>query len=275
MIWKRCSNIWASIARSRSFSTTGGGMIGTTYAARHPERIARLVVTNTAAFGLPSSKRLPRVLGFCRRSPLGGGRARAGCERLLPGYGLIGLQAADAAATCGGRMFTRTTPEQPDCRPAVRPGYSSAMPGDPGYNLVSWVQERLYRLGSVPMLILWGMKDFVFDYHFLEEWQRRFPAAQVHRLPGGRAITCSRTKPIPSCRTGRAVSRGPARHSGACRLSRNVLLIEPSNVAAHLVAMAFAICTVLLIAYQLNKKLTIQMADELAERRKQFSAKTA
>ena len=32
------------------------------------------------------------------------------------------------------------------------------------------------------MLILWGMKDFVFDHHFLEEWLRRFPAAGVHRF---------------------------------------------------------------------------------------------
>ena len=30
-----------------------GGMIGMTYAARHPERIARLVVMNTAAFHMP------------------------------------------------------------------------------------------------------------------------------------------------------------------------------------------------------------------------------
>jgi glycoside/pentoside/hexuronide:cation symporter, GPH family len=35
-----------------------------------------------------------------------------------------------------------------------------------------------------------------------------------------------------------------------------------------LVGAMFAICTVLLIAYQLNKKTTIQMADELAERRR-------
>ena len=35
---------------------------------------------------------------------------------------------------------------------------------------------------SVPMLILWGMKDFVFDQHFLDEWVRWFPAAQVHRF---------------------------------------------------------------------------------------------
>jgi len=26
------------------------------------------------------------------------------------------------------------------------------------------------------------MKDFVFDHHFLEEWIRYFPAAEVHRF---------------------------------------------------------------------------------------------
>ncbi|MEY4917834.1 MAG: hypothetical protein RL616_1747, partial [Verrucomicrobiota bacterium] len=33
------------------------------------------------------------------------------------------------------------------------------------------------------------------------------------------------------------------------------------------VGILFAVCTLLLVAYQLNKRLTIQMADELAERR--------
>ena len=32
------------------------------------------------------------------------------------------------------------------------------------------------------MLIGWGMKDFVFDRHFLDEWARRFPEAEVHRF---------------------------------------------------------------------------------------------
>jgi Na+/melibiose symporter-like transporter len=40
------------------------------------------------------------------------------------------------------------------------------------------------------------------------------------------------------------------------------------------VGIMFAACTVLLIAYQLNKKLTIQMAEELAERRKKFTSQT-
>jgi cis-3-alkyl-4-acyloxetan-2-one decarboxylase len=55
--------------------------------------------------------------------------------------------------------------------------------GDRSYELVSWVQDRLHLLGSVPMLIVWGMKDFVFDHHFLDEWVRRFPDAEVHRFP--------------------------------------------------------------------------------------------
>jgi len=38
------------------------------------------------------------------------------------------------------------------------------------------------------------------------------------------------------------------------------------------VGLLFAVCTVLLISYKLNQRLTIQMADELAERRKQFGS---
>ena len=32
------------------------------------------------------------------------------------------------------------------------------------------------------MMIAWGLKDFVFDRHFLDEWTRRFPMAEVHRF---------------------------------------------------------------------------------------------
>jgi len=38
------------------------------------------------------------------------------------------------------------------------------------------------------------------------------------------------------------------------------------------VGIMFAICTLLLVAYQLNKSVTIQMADELAERRRKHAA---
>jgi Na+/melibiose symporter-like transporter len=38
------------------------------------------------------------------------------------------------------------------------------------------------------------------------------------------------------------------------------------------VGLLFAVCTVLLMVYQLDKKLTLQMADELAERRHKITA---
>ena len=52
--------------------------------------------------------------------------------------------------------------------------------GDSGYDLVSEVEDGLQRFRDTPMLICWGEKDFVFDRHFLEEWRRRFPSAEVH-----------------------------------------------------------------------------------------------
>ncbi|MFI5455283.1 MAG: alpha/beta fold hydrolase [Isosphaerales bacterium] len=159
-----------------------GGMIGMTYAARHPERVARLVVSNTAAFHKPRAKPLPRVLAICRNSPLAAFLVR-GLNLFCHGTALIG---------CRRRRMPR----------ALRAAYISPYdswshriavhrfvqdiplrPGDRSYDLVSWVQDRLHLLGSVPMLLLWGMKDFVFDHHFLDEWVRRFPAAEVHRFP--------------------------------------------------------------------------------------------
>jgi Na+/melibiose symporter-like transporter len=41
------------------------------------------------------------------------------------------------------------------------------------------------------------------------------------------------------------------------------------------VGVLFFICTLLLVCYQLNKRVTIQMADELAERRKKFATQTS
>src|SRR6516165_1806772 len=48
-----------------------GGMIGMTYAARHPERVARLMILNTAAFHQPTSKPIPWQLRLARSKPLG------------------------------------------------------------------------------------------------------------------------------------------------------------------------------------------------------------
>ena len=56
-------------------------------------------------------------------------------------------------------------------------------PRDPSFAEVSRTAASLDSLRSRPMLICWGERDFVFDRHFLAEWMRRFPEAEVHRFP--------------------------------------------------------------------------------------------
>src|SRR5581483_2135270 len=48
-----------------------GGMIGMTYAHRHPEQIRRLVILNTGAFLLPVGNPFPWSLWLCRNPLLG------------------------------------------------------------------------------------------------------------------------------------------------------------------------------------------------------------
>jgi pimeloyl-ACP methyl ester carboxylesterase len=159
-----------------------GGMIGMAYAARHPERIARLVVSNTAAFHKPASKPMPGALAICRDSALGAFLVR-GMNVFCQGTALIGCKRA--AMTRELRNAYVAPYDSWSHRIAILRFVQDIPlhPGDRGYELVSWVQDRLPLLRSVPILVLWGMKDFVFDHHFLEEWLRYFPSAEVHRFP--------------------------------------------------------------------------------------------
>jgi len=158
-----------------------GGMIGMTYAARHPDRIAQLVLMNTAAFHMPRTKSLPWALGICRDTPIGSWLVR-GLNAFARGTAVIGctrnrlpraLRAAYVAPydSWAHRIAIHRFVQDIPLRP-----------GDRCYDLVSWVETRLEQLASVPVLIAWGMRDFVFDQPFLDEWIRRFPHAQVHRF---------------------------------------------------------------------------------------------
>jgi haloalkane dehalogenase len=158
-----------------------GGIIGMTFAARYPERIGRLVVCNSAAFHKPAGKSFPGALSLFRETSAGACLAR-GLNLFVRGTTWIGCK-------------TRRMPEE--VRSAYAAPYDSwanriaihrfvqdipLRPGDRSYELISWVQDRLPLLQSVPLLIAWGMKDFVFDEPVLDEWVRRFPAAEVHRF---------------------------------------------------------------------------------------------
>ena len=47
---------------------------------------------------------------------------------------------------------------------------------------VTETQNKLSVLESVPKIFCFGMKDFVFDKHFLETWTTYFPDEPVYRF---------------------------------------------------------------------------------------------
>lgn len=158
-----------------------GGMIGMAYAARFPEKISRLVLLNTAAFHLPSAKKLPLTLWLCRKTPLG--------ALLIRDTGLFVSVLARWAVSQPMAQRVREGYLWPYRLPQDRTGllrFVQDIPlkrGDPSYDIVSEVQARLPGFNQMPVLILWGGEDFVFDQHFLSEWERLLPAAEVHRFP--------------------------------------------------------------------------------------------
>lgn len=159
-----------------------GGMIGMAYASRHPERIRRLVVLNTGAFHLPKSKRFPLALRICRDSELNtflvrglnlfsGVASVIGCKR-RPMNGRLRRAYRAPYNTWEHRIATLRFVQDIPLRP-----------GDKAYAIVSEVESGLHRFRKLPMLICWGELDFVFDRHFLAEWRRHFPEAEVHSFP--------------------------------------------------------------------------------------------
>jgi len=159
-----------------------GGMIGMAYAVRHPGRIKRLVIMNTAAFHLPPTKRFPPALRICRDTKLG--------SLLVRGFNAFSLAASFVGC--------KRNPMPAELRKLYRLPYNSwknriatlrfvqdipLTPNDRNYDLVSSVAKGIGQFHDLPMAIFWGELDFVFDRHFLIEWQRRFPKAEVHRYP--------------------------------------------------------------------------------------------
>jgi haloalkane dehalogenase len=158
-----------------------GGMIGMAYASRHPERIARIVLLNTAAFHLPASMRLPRALRLARDTALGALAVR----------GAGAFHRAAMRVCCTRRPLTR---QVRDAYCAPYDGWASRIgilrfvqdiplrPGDPSYALVSQVEASLPRFRGTPALICWGERDFVFTPEVLERWRQWWPHAEVHRF---------------------------------------------------------------------------------------------
>ncbi|AXK73740.1 alpha/beta fold hydrolase [Lysobacter sp. TY2-98] len=155
-----------------------GGMIGFGWAISHMPQVKRLVVLNTAAFPLPSAKPMPWRLSLGRDSIVGAwairrfnlfarGASRFGVTRAMPrdvrdAYDMPYHGWTNAISTI---RFMQDIPLQP---------------GDRAWPLLERVGATLPQFADRPTFIGWGLRDFVFDKHFLDGFRRALPNAEVH-----------------------------------------------------------------------------------------------
>lgn len=157
-----------------------GGIIGMCFARRHPEAVKKLVILNTAAFHPPEGKGLPFFLRLTRTLP-----------------GEFFLRAFNSFSIGATYLGVRRTSMSGVLRRAYSSPYNSwknriavlrfvqdipRKKKDPGFAQITDLQDNLHLFSDTPVLIAWGMKDNVFDSHFLKKWIDYFPQAQVHRF---------------------------------------------------------------------------------------------
>lgn len=155
-----------------------GGAIGMGYAARHPERIKRLVLLNTAAFGLPAAKAFPWPLYIFKHLYLG--------AWLNQTFGAFSEIAARTCSVRGLPQPIRALFTGPYDTPANRIAVTRFVqdipltPTDTSWNTLQTIENGLPQFRHTPALVCWGRKDFVFDRAFFLEWRRRLPHAEYH-----------------------------------------------------------------------------------------------
>ena len=157
-----------------------GGIIGMSYAYRHPEAIKKIVILNTAAFHLPEGKSFPFFLRF---------------TRTLPGEFFV--RAFNSFSIGATRIGVRRITMSREVRQAYTAPYNSwknriailrfiqdipLKKEDPAFDLVTDVQNNLHLFHNTPVLIAWGMKDQVFDKDYLSKWMMYLPHARVYRF---------------------------------------------------------------------------------------------
>jgi 3-oxoadipate enol-lactonase len=145
-----------------------GGMIAQLFAARHPQRVTRLVLSATsAAFGNPDGA-FQRAFLESRLAPLDAGRSMAElAAEFVPG--LVGLAAPEAARRAAVATMSRVRPET----------YRAAMTALVGFD----ARAELPGV-TAPAVLIAGEDDPAAPVKAMERLAERLPDARLIRMPG-------------------------------------------------------------------------------------------
>lgn len=159
-----------------------GGAIGFGVATKQIKNVKKIVVLNTAAF---RSTRIPLRINICRLPVVG--------EIIVRLFNGFAWPATFMAVTKNMRPHVAKAYLAPYDSWANRIAvhrFVKDIPLDrlhPSYKSLKTIEEKLIQIRDqrIPMLILWGGKDFCFNDAFYKEWGVRFPDAEKHYFSDG------------------------------------------------------------------------------------------
>jgi cis-3-alkyl-4-acyloxetan-2-one decarboxylase len=156
-----------------------GGGIGMGAAVASPDRFARFVLMNTAAFRMPTC---PWAIHLCH----------------IPGFGPLTVQGLNLFVHAANRT---TVCKRERMTPAVKAGYLAPYDSwknrvgvyrfvmdiplrstHPSYETLKSIEEGLPQFRQHPVSFIWGMQDWCFSPKFLDRFLEFLPQAEVHRL---------------------------------------------------------------------------------------------
>ena len=155
-----------------------GGMIGFGWALSHAAQVKRLVITNTAAFPLPQAKPMPWQIALGRDWKFGAFIIRA-FNAFSSGASHLGVERKMPAEV--RRAYVSPYNNWNNRISTVRFMQDIPLgPQDKAWPLLEAAGRRLPEFADRPALLGWGLKDFVFDQHFLAGFRAALPNAEVH-----------------------------------------------------------------------------------------------
>jgi len=156
-----------------------GGPIGLGFAVRYPEKIKRIIITNSAAFAMRDipwrikmgkwpwlGKKLIVNMNLFVKSAVKMTTEKPLTNKVKEGYLLpFARSAEDRMAVL---RFVEDIPMGPE---------------HPSFEVLLGIEHGLWMLREKPVAVAWGMKDWCFTPKFYERWVDFFPHAETVKLP--------------------------------------------------------------------------------------------
>lgn len=155
-----------------------GGAIGFGFAARHPEKIGRLTILNTAAF---ASSRIPLRIALCKLRGIGPLLVRGANGFAWPATWMAMHRRKLSLVEARGYLW----PYDSWANRVAVSAFVQDIPLDSSHR--SWaalqaVEHGVVQFRNNPALVVWGGRDFCFNDHFLNRWRELLPQAETHRI---------------------------------------------------------------------------------------------